>query len=164
MSYLKVIAALGLLVLSSKIELDVGLPYMSFSLQSLVLIMLCPALGVARCCLIVISYLLMGWAGLPVFSSSPGGVDLLQSPGLGYLLGFLPAALIPGHPVTWWRSLMEMMAAHVLILLCGSMGLVILLDITISRALIDGALVFTPGAMIKSVLGATLVSLLARWT
>ncbi|MBN1631623.1 MAG: biotin transporter BioY [Thermoleophilia bacterium] len=51
-----------------------------------------PRLGVAA----VTSYLALGLAGAPVFHAGLGGPAVLLGPTGGYLLGFLPAALLMG--------------------------------------------------------------------
>ena len=44
----------------------------------------------------IIAYLLVGFAGLPVFAGARGGPAALTSPTLGYLLAFPPAAAVAG--------------------------------------------------------------------
>ena len=163
MKIVRVIAAISLLILSSKIEIDAGLSYLSFSLQSLIVVLLCPLLGPAKTIVVITIYLLLGWAGLPVFSSSPGGAELLQSAGLGYLIAFLPASLLPGVYKTWWRSMAEMLLSHICILICGAVGLILALSVPVLPAIRDGALVFLPGALIKSALAATFLWAVSKY-
>ena len=46
-------------------------------------------------------YLLVGMAGLPVFSNYMGGISRLAGPTGGYLVGYLPMALLAGFVVQW---------------------------------------------------------------
>jgi len=46
-------------------------------------------------------YLLVGMVGLPVFSNYMGGVSRLAGPTGGYLVGYLPMALLAGAVVQW---------------------------------------------------------------
>ena len=46
-------------------------------------------------------YLLVGMAGLPVFSGYMGGVGRLAGPTGGYLVGYLPMALLAGAAGQW---------------------------------------------------------------
>lgn len=49
----------------------------------------------------VLVYLLVGFAGLPVFSNYMGGAARLLGPTGGYLVGYLPMALLAGFAVQW---------------------------------------------------------------
>ena len=49
----------------------------------------------------VLVYLLVGFAGLPVFSNYMGGAARLLGPTGGYLVGYLPMALLAGFVVQW---------------------------------------------------------------
>jgi len=46
-------------------------------------------------------YLLVGFVGLPVFSNYMGGAERLLGPSGGYLVGYLPMALLAGAVVQW---------------------------------------------------------------
>ena len=48
----------------------------------------------------VLVYLLVGFAGLPVFSNYMGGAERLAGPTGGYLVGYLPMVFIAGTVVT----------------------------------------------------------------
>lgn len=54
------------------------------------------ALGPVRSVIACALYLLLGAAGLPVFSGYAGGIGKLLGPTGGYLAGYLPLALITG--------------------------------------------------------------------
>lgn len=49
-------------------------------------------------------YLLLGAVGLPVFSGYAGGLGKLAGPTGGYLIGFIPMAIIAGIAVEKWMS------------------------------------------------------------
>ena len=70
-----------------------------FTLQTLAVFTAVELLGARRAFWSVAVYLLMGAAGLPVFSGMAGGLGILLGPTGGYLLGFL---LVPWicHVVT----------------------------------------------------------------
>lgn len=60
-------------------------------------VMLCGLLlGKKDGCLSVLCYILLGAAGLPVFSGFRGGLSALLGPTGGYILGYLPYALLSG--------------------------------------------------------------------
>ena len=49
----------------------------------------------------VLVYLLLGFVGLPVFSGYMGGAARLLGPTGGYLVGYLPMALLAGALIQW---------------------------------------------------------------
>ena len=53
-------------------------------------------LGAKKGALCVLLYLLIGMVGLPVFSGFSGGAGMLLGPTGGYLIGYIPCALITG--------------------------------------------------------------------
>lgn len=65
-----------------------------FTLQTFGLFMALGLLGGKRGTLAVLLYLLLGLAGIPVFSGFRGGLGMLAGITGGYLIGFLFAALI----------------------------------------------------------------------
>ncbi len=75
-----------------------------FSLQVLTVCLSVSVLGMKRGTLAVLLYLLIGFAGLPVFAGFSGGPATLLGPTGGFLAGFLPLALIGGWFVSRFRS------------------------------------------------------------
>lgn len=67
---------------------------MSFTLQTLVLFLSLGLLGGKRGSMVCLVYLLLGAAGLPVFSGFRGGIGVLLGTTGGYIAGFLAAALL----------------------------------------------------------------------
>lgn len=63
-------------------------------------------------------YLLLGMAGLPVFSGYTGGIGKLAGPTGGYVIGYLPCALLIGWLVRrfCWKT-----AGTVFAMVCGTM-------------------------------------------
>ena len=66
------------------------------SLATFVIYIMLYILGMKRSCLAVLIYLLIGFAGLPVFSGFSGGPSKLLGPSGGYLPGYLLMAAIAG--------------------------------------------------------------------
>jgi biotin transport system substrate-specific component len=100
-------------------------------------------------------YLAAGLLGLPVFAGGVAGPALLFGPTAGYALSYpLAAALagvskrVPFGP-DWLRLLVCGLAASILILLCGSVGLMIVRGFEPAAALTFNA-VFLPGDALKT--------------
>lgn len=66
------------------------------TLQTFAVCLTAALLGWKRGTLAVLVYVLLGAVGLPVFAGMSGGVGILAGPTGGYILGFIPAALIIG--------------------------------------------------------------------
>ncbi len=66
----------------------------SFTLQTFAVFVSVSLLGGMRGTIAVLVYMLMGAAGLPVFSGFKGGAAALFGPTGGYILGFLGSALV----------------------------------------------------------------------
>jgi biotin transport system substrate-specific component len=79
-------------------------PVVPFTLATLFVILsgmiLGPWLGTACVGL----YLLLGAIGLPVFAGGTGGVQVLVGPTGGFLMGYIPSALLGGLIVRWGRG------------------------------------------------------------
>lgn len=65
-----------------------------FTLQTFAVFFSLLTLGGKRGCICILTYLLMGAAGLPVFSGFQGGLGTLLGPSGGYLSGFAVAAIL----------------------------------------------------------------------
>src|SRR4051794_35637598 len=66
------------------------------TLQTLAVMLTGLALGAGRAFAAVGLYLLLGFAGLPIFSGGRSGLGVLAGPSAGYILGFLLAATTVG--------------------------------------------------------------------
>lgn len=102
-----------LLAVSAKVQV----PFfpVPMTMQTLVVFGISLTLGPVRGTLAVLTYLLEGVAGLPVFAGSPEkgvGLAYLMGPTGGYLTGCLPAVLLSGWLAKrgWDRSFLSLMA------------------------------------------------------
>lgn len=66
------------------------------TLQTFAVCLSAAVLGWKRGTLAVFIYILLGVVGLPVFSGMKGGAGVLAGPTGGYIIGFIPAAVIIG--------------------------------------------------------------------
>jgi biotin transport system substrate-specific component len=154
-------AGTALLALSAKVNLP--LPYVPMTLQTLVVLMLGAAYGWRLGCATVIAYLAEGAIGLPVFAGPVGGLGPLAGPTAGYLFGFVAAAFVTGwlSERGWDRNTAWLFAAmsigHVIILAAGFAWLAYGIELGIGKAWVVGVLPFIAGSVVKSALGATLL-------
>lgn len=97
-----------------------------FTMQTFALFLSVGVLGGRRGSLTAAVYLLMGAAGMPVFSHFTGGLGVLLSVNGGYLLGFLAAALVMwAAEALWGRGTWALAASMALgLLACYAFGTV----------------------------------------
>jgi biotin transport system substrate-specific component len=158
-------AGTALLALSAKVNLP--LPYVPMTLQTLAVLMLGAAYGWRLGCATVIAYLAEGAIGLPVFAGPVGGLGPLAGPTAGYLFGFVAAAFVTGwlSERGWDRNTARLFAAmaigHVIILAAGFAWLAYGIGLGTGKAWVVGVLPFIAGSVVKSALGATLLP--AAW-
>lgn len=79
--------SIALLAVSAWISLPIG--PVPFTLQTAVLVLILCVLTPAEAIVTVAGYLVLGAAGLPLFSSMRGGISVLAGPTGGFLVGFL---------------------------------------------------------------------------
>lgn len=91
MAYISISAAL--IALCAWLSIPAAIP---FTMQTFAVFAVSGTLGARRGALALGVYILLGALGLPVFSGFQGGPGALLGATGGYIVGFLPAALIAG--------------------------------------------------------------------
>ena len=137
------------------------------SLSTLVIYLAAYVLGWKMGTVSVLIYLLLGMAGLPVFSGFSGGFVKLAGPTGGYLIGYIPLALITGLFIHLNAKLpssdkkaagailprliqvLGMLLGTAVLYALGTAWFCILMDCTVSYALGLCVLPFIPGDLIK---------------
>ena len=102
-------------------------------------------------------YLLIGLVGLPVFSGFTGGPGKLFGPTGGYLIGFIPLAIIAGIFIDkfyskWYLCLVGMILGTVVCYAFGTAWLAYEAHMNFKAALWAGVIPFIPGDLIKMIL------------
>jgi biotin transport system substrate-specific component len=112
--------------------------------------------------LTVLSYLLLGATGAPVFSMGRGGLFILLGPTGGYLWGFLPAAYFSGKlqeggsTPGLGRTAAAMTLGLGCIYLLGTLQLSLIMGYSAGQAFLAGVAPFIPVDIIKIALAAAL--------
>ncbi len=106
-------------------------------------------------------YLLIGFAGIPVFSSFTSGPAKLLGPTGGYLIGFIFMAMIAGFfidkfPGKIYMYITGMILGTVVTYAFGSGWLAYQADMTFKAALLVGVVPFILGDIVKIVIAAFL--------
>jgi biotin transport system substrate-specific component len=163
-----ILIALGTALLTLSAKVNLPLPYVPMTLQTLVVLMIGAAYGWRLGSLTVIAYLAEGAIGLPVFAGPVGGVAPLVGPTAGYLYGFVLAAFATGwlSQRGWDGSVLWLFVAmaigHALILGAGFAWLAFGMKLGVGKAWLVGIVPFIAASLVKNALGATLVPAIRR--
>ncbi len=116
-------------------------------------------LGTKRGTLSVLIYLMIGLAGLPVFSGFQGGPGKLFGPTGGYLIGYIPMALIAGAVIEKSgrkavRSVLGMILSTAVLYAIGTPWLAWQAHMPFGAALSAGVIPFIAEDLIKMVIAA----------
>lgn len=142
------------------------------TLQTFAVLLAGAALGAKRGFLAVLLYMLVGFAGIPIFAQGSSGLAVLAGPSAGYLLGFpLAAALcgflvarVPRRPLALRTPLIfasGLLASFAFIHTLGIAGMMINLDLSL-RAAFTADLPFWPGDVLKNIAMAIVAAALHR--
>ena len=158
-----ILVALGTALLALSAKINLPLPYVPMTLQTLVVLMIGAAYGWRLGTATVIAYLAEGAIGLPLFAGPVGGLAPLLGPTAGYLAGFVAAAFITGwlSERGWDRSVPRLFVAmglgHIVILAAGFAWLAFGMKLGVEKAWLVGIAPFVAASVIKNALGAALV-------
>jgi biotin transport system substrate-specific component len=158
-----ILVALGTALLALSAKINLPLPYVPMTLQTLVVLMIGAAYGWRLGSATVIAYLAEGAIGLPVFAGPVGGLAPLLGPTAGYLAGFVAAAFITGwlSERGWDRSVPRLFVAmglgHIVILAAGFAWLAFGMKLGAEKAWLVGIVPFVAASVIKNALGAAFV-------
>lgn len=169
---LGLIAVFAALVAGSALiaAIPVGGLGVPITLQTLAVMLTGLALGPARAFAAVGLYVLLGLAGLPIFSGGRSGLGVLAGPSAGYIIGFVFAATAvgwltvvvlrrtAGRPGRFRAVLLfaaAMVSSIIFIHGLGILGMMVNAKLDFSKAFLAD-LVFYPGDVIKNALAVTI--------
>ena len=84
---------LALLIITSKISINIGI--INLTLQTFSVILISLFLKWKRASIIFLAYIIMGLIGIPVFSDG-GGIYYIFKPSFGFILGFFASSFVVG--------------------------------------------------------------------
>lgn len=162
----------GSLVIALSAQVSFRLPFSPVPVtgQTFAVLMIGALLGSKRGAICIITYLLEGAAGLPVFASGGAGLIWILGPTGGYLFGFIAAAWIVGRLCErgWDRSAIKTVIAMVIGNVClhffgffwlSCLALTSGLRLNISQILSAGVYPFIIGDVIKIIVAAVILPL-----
>jgi biotin transport system substrate-specific component len=109
--------------------------------------------------LAVIIYIALGVVGLPVFSGFTGGLPKLVGPTGGFILGYILLALAEGFFIDKleskkWAYSLGMVIGSVLLYTCGTIWFMIIMNVTLAKALALCVIPFLLGDIVKIILAS----------
>jgi len=128
--------------------LSIPLFAVPFTLQTLFVI-LAAAFMKERSVLPVLLYAAAGLLGLPVFHNGAAGIGVLFGPTGGFILGFIPAALIAGFLFGRRMYFAAVISAILIIDICGMVWFMITADASLASAFTACVLPYIPGDILK---------------
>lgn len=153
--------------------IPVGTLAVPITLQTLAVMLAGLSLGAVRGALAALLYLVLGFAGLPVFSGGRSGLQVMTTPSAGYLIAFVVAAFVVGLAAQQilrrarpaWRLplffLAAMLTSVVFVHTLGILGMMVTADMSLGEAF-AADLVFYPGDIIKNVVAAVAATAIHR--
>lgn len=166
---------LALLIVASKISIYTT--FVPFTLQLLVILVIVMISELKNSLVIILAYVLMGLCGIPVFSNNYLGISAFLSPSFGYIIGFIFMALI----ISFIKKKVKMKNEFLFYLILSLIGLltdyilgflyviflskvimVIDINLTLSKILINFILIFIPFDLIKCFISAVIVNRLKK--
>lgn len=149
-----------------------GLP-VPITLQTFGVMLAGIVLGARRGALAVLLYVVVGLAGLPVFSGGAGGLAVVAKPSFGYVVGFVLASAVVGALVSRFAARLSPTRRYWAIFACATvtslvaihpLGIAVMgwrLGMTPGEAVVAGA-TFLPGDVVKNLLAALVATALFR--
>ncbi len=140
--------------------LNIGISPVPISLGTLGIYFVVFVLGTRQGTVSVLIYLLLGAAGLPVFTNFSGGIGKLLGPTGGYLIGYIFMVLLCGFFVDKWFPNIPVCVIGMVLgtLVCYFFGTVWLAwqgNMSLTAALAAAVLPYLPGDTIKLALAVT---------
>lgn len=158
---LKQITLAGLMTavfcLLGPLSLNIPISPVPISLGMLAIYFVTSVLGMKLGTFSVLAYILLGLAGLPVFTGFTGGAGKLLGPTGGYIIGYIFMALICGFFVDKWGNrilpeVLGMVLGTAVCYLFGTVWLAYQASYTFFQALAAGVLPYIPVDAVKLVI------------
>ena len=152
--YIAIMAAVTAVLAQIAIPMPMGVP---MTMQTFAVTLCGILLGSRKGAVSMVIYLLIGTAGVPVFSAFTGGVQCLVGPTGGFLVSFPVMAYLIGLGVEWKKKgafLIFLLLGTAFNYVAGVLFFVVTMDSTVWAALTACVLPFLPTAVLKAVLAS----------
>lgn len=142
-------------------QITIPLPLVPITGQTLAIGLIVTILGMKFGTFAVVLYVCLGAIGLPVFQMFTGGLAILVGPTGGYILGFIPSALVMGlylkkFGTTYKHAITANMIGMMITLIFGAVWLKLVANLSWEVAVLTGVGPFIIVGIIKGVIAAWL--------
>lgn len=114
----------------------------------------------------ILTYVLMGAVGFPVFSFAQGGLHILLGPTGGYIWGFIPGGYLLGSFIqkrdSYFAMFLGMFLCIFAVYILGTLQLAFIAGLGLSQTLLLGVFPFLPLDIVKAAAAAGLSLALRR--
>ena len=145
----------ALLCVSSYISIRLPFSAVPITAQTLVINMAALLLKPKKAGITIAVWILLGIAGLPVFSGGTGGFGVLAGSTGGYIIGYLAAAilisLLRGQKNHFLRSLLSVFSGIIIIYAVGLPWMKAVMHLNWTAAILTGMVPFLAGDIIKCI-------------
>lgn len=152
-------AALMTAVLCVSAPMSIQIGAVPLSAATLVIYLSIYLLGWRRGTASCIVYILMGTFGLPVFSGFSGGIGRILGPTGGYIVGYIPMAVIGGKGIAcsgkMWIQTAALFLGTAVCYLLGMVWFCMVMHMDMTSAFAVCVVPFLPGDVIKVFLAVT---------
>ncbi|MFJ7933514.1 biotin transporter BioY [Sporosarcina sp. NPDC096371] len=154
-----IISALFAAIIGVLAQITIPLPIVPITGQTLAIGLAATILGTRYGTLSVVIYLCMGAIGVPVFAQMQAGFGILFGPTGGYLIGFIPTALIIGYflektSFTLKNAIIANVLGMFMALTFGTVWLKMIADLSWTAAFTGGFAPFLIVGLMKAVMAA----------
>lgn len=164
-AYVAVFAAL-IVALTLFPAIEIGISPVPITLQTFAVALAAMLLGARRGALTVLTYLALIAIGLPVAAGYVGGLGVLAGPTGGFLVGFVPQALVVGAVATWAtrrsvsapRLMLAGLAGMPVVYALGTLWLMVVTGMGPGAALAAAVAPFLIGDVLKNALAAVVAA------
>lgn len=167
---LSILTAFCAAIISVLAQVTIPIPLVPITGQTLAIGIVVTILGVKYGTYSVLLYILLGAIGLPVFQLFTGGLGIIVGPTGGYIIGFIPTALVIGlylqrSGTTFKHAVTANILGMFVTLAFGATWLKFIADLSWQAAFMSGVIPFILVGIVKAVLAAWLgVTVRARLT
>jgi biotin transport system substrate-specific component len=155
-----IVGGAGFVALAAQVSIHLGFTPVPITGQTFAVVLVGASLGTIRGAASLLLYLLVGFAGVPVYAQHKEGWHVLSGATGGYIVGFVAAALVigwlaeNGWDKRFQSSLSAMLIGNVVIYAFGLAWLHHYLHVNWATAFEDGLYPFVLGDLIKVFLAA----------
>ncbi len=155
MTYIAIFTAL--IIIAGYIQIPLPFTPVPITLQTMAVMLAGLLLSPRQAGLSMVIYVLIGAIGLPVFAGGHGGLDVIVGPTGGYLISWIPAAilvsLMKGNSENLLRAVVSaFVGGIVLVYAMGVPWLAFSTGMSLEKAITVGAIPFIAGDVFKLVL------------